>query len=63
VVDLRKGSQTFGQWESFEVNEDTFHQVYCPVGFAHGFRVLSDVADVMVVSLWTTPARSPRRFV
>jgi dTDP-4-dehydrorhamnose 3,5-epimerase len=47
VVDLRRGSPTFGQWESFELNEDNLHQVYCPIGFAHGFCVLSEVADVM----------------
>ena len=47
VVDLRRGSPTFGQWEGFELTEENMHQVYCPVGFAHGFCVLSDVADVM----------------
>ena len=47
VVDLRKGSPTFGQWEGFELTEENMHMAYCPVGFAHGFCVLSDVADVM----------------
>jgi dTDP-4-dehydrorhamnose 3,5-epimerase len=47
MVDLRKGSQTFGQWEGFELSDENFHIAYCPVGFAHGFCVLSDVADVM----------------
>jgi dTDP-4-dehydrorhamnose 3,5-epimerase len=47
VVDLRKGSPTFGRWQGFELNEENLHQLYCPVGFAHGFVVLSDVADVM----------------
>src|SRR5258705_10763775 len=47
VVDLRKGSPTFGQWEGFELSDENFHMIYCPVGFAHGFCVLSDVADVM----------------
>lgn len=46
VVDLRKGSPTFGEWEGFELTDENFHMVYCPVGFAHGFCVLSDVADV-----------------
>jgi dTDP-4-dehydrorhamnose 3,5-epimerase len=46
VVDLRKGSPTFGQWEGFELTDENFLMVYCPVGFAHGFCVLSDVADV-----------------
>lgn len=47
VVDIRRGSPTFGEWEAFELNDENFHQVYCPVGFAHGFCVLSDRADVM----------------
>jgi dTDP-4-dehydrorhamnose 3,5-epimerase len=47
VVDIRRGSPTFGEWEGFELTEDNLHSAYCPVGFAHGFCVLSDVADVM----------------
>ena len=47
VVDLRRGSPTFGEWEAFELTDENFHQVYCPVGFAHGFCVLSARADVM----------------
>jgi dTDP-4-dehydrorhamnose 3,5-epimerase len=46
VVDLRKGSPTFGEWEGFELTDENFHMVYCPVGFAHGFCVVSEVADV-----------------
>lgn len=47
LVDIRKGSPTFGQWESFELNDDNLHQLYCPIGFAHGFCVLSERADVL----------------
>jgi dTDP-4-dehydrorhamnose 3,5-epimerase len=47
VVDVRSGSPTFGQWEGFELTEENMHVLYCPIGFAHGFCVLSDVADVM----------------
>ena len=47
VVDIRRGSPTFGQWEGFELTDENMRTVYCPVGFAHGFCVLSDVADVM----------------
>jgi dTDP-4-dehydrorhamnose 3,5-epimerase len=47
VVDLRRGSPTFGEWEAFELNEENLHQLYCPVGFAHGFCVTSELADVM----------------
>src|SRR5215211_5221523 len=46
VVDLRRGSPTYGEWEAFELSDDNARIVYCPVGFAHGFCVLSDVADV-----------------
>ena len=47
VVDLRQGSPTFGQWEGFELSDENMHMAYCPIGFAHGFCVLSDVADVV----------------
>lgn len=47
VVDLRKGSPTFGHWEAFELTDENLHQLYCPIGFAHGFCVLSEVADVI----------------
>ncbi len=47
LVDVRAGSPTFGQWEGFELTEENMHVLYCPIGFAHGFCVLSDVADVM----------------
>ena len=47
VVDLRKGSPTFGEWEGFELSEDNGRVMYCPVGFAHGFCTLSEIADVM----------------
>jgi dTDP-4-dehydrorhamnose 3,5-epimerase len=47
VVDLRRGSPAFGQWEGFELTDENMGMLYCPVGFAHGFCVLSDVADVI----------------
>jgi len=47
LVDLRRGSPTYGQWEGFELDERSMHVLYVPVGFAHGFCVLSEVADVM----------------
>ena len=47
VVDIRPGSPAFGRWEGFELNDENHHQLYCPDGFAHGFCVLSDVADVV----------------
>ena len=47
VVDLRRGSPTFGQWEAFELNDDNLRQIYCPIGFAHGFAVTGESADVI----------------
>jgi dTDP-4-dehydrorhamnose 3,5-epimerase len=47
VVDLRRGSPTFGQWETFGLSDENLHQLYCPIGFAHGFCVLSETADVI----------------
>jgi len=46
VVDIRRGSPTFGQWRGWELDDKRGWQLYCPVGFAHGFQVLSDVADL-----------------
>jgi len=45
VVDLRRGSPTFGEWEGGELDDERGHQLYIPVGFGHGFCVLSDIAD------------------
>jgi dTDP-4-dehydrorhamnose 3,5-epimerase len=42
VVDLRKDSQTFGQWESFELSKENFQMLFIPRGMAHGFCVLED---------------------
>ncbi len=47
AVDLRKGSPTYAQWQAVELDEQKMRVLYVPVGFAHGFCVLSDVADVM----------------
>ena len=46
VVDLRRASPTYGDWESVELDDERARQLYIPIGFAHGFCVLSDVADV-----------------
>ncbi|HWX88453.1 MAG TPA: dTDP-4-dehydrorhamnose 3,5-epimerase [Solirubrobacteraceae bacterium] len=47
LVDLRRGSPSYGEWEGFALDEETMHILYAPVGFAHGFCVLSEVADVI----------------
>lgn len=45
-VDLRRASETFGQWDSIELSEDNNKAVYIPKGFAHGFCTLSERALV-----------------
>jgi dTDP-4-dehydrorhamnose 3,5-epimerase len=45
VVDLRRASPTFGEWEGVELDDEQGLQLWIPVGFGHGFCVLSDVAD------------------
>lgn len=46
VIDLRRTSSTFGGWYGVELSDDGLRQVYMPPGFAHGFCVLSDMADL-----------------
>jgi dTDP-4-dehydrorhamnose 3,5-epimerase len=45
VVDLRRGSETFGEWEAVELDDVHGHQLWIPIGFGHGFCVLSETAD------------------
>ncbi len=47
VVDLRRGSPTFGGWESVLLSEANHKMMWVPTGFAHGFRVLSSGANVL----------------
>ena len=47
VVDIRPGSAAFGGWEGHELSDENARQLYVPDGFAHGFCVLSEVADVV----------------
>lgn len=46
VVDLRRESPTYGQWAGFDLDDVEHHQLFVPVGFAHGFCVTSEIADV-----------------
>jgi dTDP-4-dehydrorhamnose 3,5-epimerase len=46
AVDLRRDSPTYRRWEGVELSDENHRQLFVPVGFAHGFCVLSDVADV-----------------
>jgi len=47
VVDLRRDSETFGRWDGHELDDANLRQLWVPVGFAHGFCVLSEEADVV----------------
>ena len=47
VVDIRKGSPTYGKTFNIELSADNKKQLYIPVGFAHGFSVLTETAEVM----------------
>ena len=46
AVDIRRGSPTFGQHVAAQLDDEQQHQLWVPAGFAHGYLVLSDVADV-----------------
>jgi dTDP-4-dehydrorhamnose 3,5-epimerase len=46
AVDLRRSSSTYGRFEAFELTGENAQQIFIPVGFAHGFCVTSDEADV-----------------
>jgi len=68
VVDIRRSSATFGKWVGVNLSEDNKKQLYIPAGFAHGFYVLSDWAEILYKSsdyyapewertlLWNDPA-------
>lgn len=47
AVDLRKSSPTFGQWVGYHLSAENKRQMWVPPGFAHGFLVLSEVAEVL----------------
>lgn len=50
VVDVRRGSETFGKHATFELSADNRHGVYLPVGFAHGFLALTDATVVYLTT-------------
>ncbi len=57
AVDLRRDSPTYGQWEGHVLDDERHRQLFVPIGFAHGFVVTSDVADVSyLVSSYYDPA-------
>jgi dTDP-4-dehydrorhamnose 3,5-epimerase len=47
IVDVRRGSESFGAWEGHELSDENRRQLYVPDGFAHGFCVISELADVV----------------
>jgi len=47
IVDIRRGSPQFGQWEALQLDDVEHRQLYVPDGFAHGFCVLTELADVV----------------
>jgi dTDP-4-dehydrorhamnose 3,5-epimerase len=57
AVDLRRSSPTYGQWEAHRLDDAKHRQLFVPVGFGHGFAVLSEEADVAYqVSSYYDPA-------
>ncbi len=47
AVDIRRGSPQYGTWVGVELSEENKHLLYVPPGFAHGFQVLSETAEVL----------------
>lgn len=58
AVDIRRGSPHFGRWVGAELTDSGAEMLYVPPGFAHGFLVLSDVADFLYkcTTLWDQPS-------
>ncbi len=64
AVDIRKGSPTLGQWFGIEASEQNRRQVFAPAGFARGFCVLSDWAEVQYkcTAIWNPKTESGIRW-
>jgi dTDP-4-dehydrorhamnose 3,5-epimerase len=58
AVDLRRWSTTFGRWVGVRLSASNCHQLWIPPGFAHGFLVLSEVAEVLCKA---TERRTPEQ--
>jgi dTDP-4-dehydrorhamnose 3,5-epimerase len=58
LVDIRPESDTFGRWEAYRLDDENLRMLYAPLGFAHGFCVVSDVADVIYkqTAYWSADA-------
>jgi dTDP-4-dehydrorhamnose 3,5-epimerase len=64
AVDIRKGSPTLGQWFGLEVSAENRRQIWAPAGFARGFCVLSEVAEIQYkcTGLYSNKAESGIRW-
>lgn len=47
AVDIRRGSPTYGKWEGYELTAENGHQLYVPIGFAHGFVTLEPDSEIV----------------
>ena len=47
AVDIRRGSKTYGQWAGYVLSADNAHQLYVPIGFAHGFVTLEPDSEIV----------------
>ncbi|MCG2840244.1 dTDP-4-dehydrorhamnose 3,5-epimerase [Sandaracinobacter sp. RS1-74] len=64
AVDIRRSSPSFGKWVGAELSDSNYAMLYVPPGFAHGFLVLSDVADFCYkcTTLWHQASDRSLRF-
>jgi dTDP-4-dehydrorhamnose 3,5-epimerase len=64
AVDVRRSSPTFGKWVAATLSAENHRALYLPPGFAHGFYVLSDTADVEyeVTDFWSPPSERSIRW-
>ena len=47
AVDIRRGSPTYGQWDGYELSAENGHQLYVPIGYAHGFVTLKPDSEIV----------------